>query len=64
MLPPTRPGAQPLTFVSSVDGTTQQYALYMPHPIPPGEKYPLVITLHAEESNERQNLRQVFGAPS
>jgi len=55
-------GAQLATFVSSVDQSSQQYALYVPRPSAPDAKYPLVVSLHSEESNPRLNLRQVFGA--
>src|ERR1700738_4753550 len=55
------PGAQSLTFVSTVDDSDQPYALYLPREFEPAKKYPLVISLHAEESNHRLNLMQVLG---
>jgi pimeloyl-ACP methyl ester carboxylesterase len=57
-------GAQLSAVISSVDGSTQPYALYVPQSFRPDQKYPLLITLHSEESNHRLSLRQVFGAPS
>ena len=57
-------GAQLAEVVSSVDGTAQPYALYVPKSFRPDQKYPLLITLHSEESNHRLSLKQVFGAPT
>ncbi len=57
-------GAQLADFVSTVDQSLQPYALYVPGSFRPDERYPLVISLHSEESNHRLNLRQVFGAAS
>jgi enterochelin esterase-like enzyme len=57
-------GAQLADFVSTVDQSLQPYALYIPSSFRPDQKYPLVITLHSEESDHKLNLRQVFGAPS
>jgi poly(3-hydroxybutyrate) depolymerase len=56
-----RTGPQVLTFLSSVDDTDQPYALYLPKNYAAGKKYPLVISLHGENSNHRLNLRRVFG---
>jgi poly(3-hydroxybutyrate) depolymerase len=55
------PGPQIPTFVSSVDDSEQPYALYLPKSFEAGKKYPLVISLHAEDSNHRLNLLQVLG---
>ncbi len=55
------PGPQTLTFVSSVDDSEQPYALYLPKSFDPQKKYPLVVSLHAEDSNHRLNLIQLFG---
>jgi fermentation-respiration switch protein FrsA (DUF1100 family) len=55
------PGAQSLKFVSTVDESEQPYALYLPRDFEPEKKYPLVISLHSEESNHRLNLMQVLG---
>ncbi len=54
-------GAQVATFVSSIDDSSQPYALYVPPSLEPGKTYPLLISLHAEESSHRLNLRQIFG---
>ncbi|HUI78903.1 MAG TPA: alpha/beta hydrolase-fold protein [Bryobacteraceae bacterium] len=59
---PLRP--QTLTFVSSVDASEQPYALYLPRTLDSGKKYPVVISLHSEDSNQRNNLLQVLGASS
>ncbi len=49
------------TFLSAVDGSRQPYALYVPRFLDPSKKYPLVLSLHSEDSNHRLNLKQVFG---
>jgi predicted esterase len=56
-----RTGAQPLTFRSTVDDSDQAYAVYLPPSFSPARKYPLVVSLHSEDSNQRLNLRQLFG---
>jgi len=56
-----RTGAQALTFFSTVDDSHQPYALYLPPTFDPSKKYPLVISLHSEDSTQRLNLRQLFG---
>lgn len=53
---------QVLTFHSEVDGSQQLYAVYTPKSFVAGQKYPLVISLHMEQSTHRLNLRQVLGA--
>ena len=58
MLPP---GPQVVTYRSSVDDSDQPYALYVPPAVDPGRAYPVVISLHGENSNHLMNLRQVFG---
>ena len=55
-------GPQLLTFVSGVDGTQQPYALYLPPAYDKSKAYPLVVSLHSEESTHRLNFRQLFGA--
>lgn len=55
-------GPQLLTFVSEVDGTQQPYALYLPPDFDKTKAYPLVVSLHSEESTHRLNFRQLFGA--
>src|SRR5512142_2054419 len=60
---PASPGARNVTFRSSADGSEQPYALYVPRTFDPARKYPLVISLHAEETNHAVNLAQVLGMP-
>jgi pimeloyl-ACP methyl ester carboxylesterase len=55
-------GPHLLTFVSEVDGTQQPYALYLPPGFDKTKAYPLVVSLHSEESTHRLNFRQLFGA--
>ena len=57
-------GPQIATFHSNVDDSDQPYALYVPKSFDPSRKYPLVISLHQEESNHRLNLRALFGVPT
>ena len=59
-----RPGPQLATFHSTVDDSNQPYAIYVPRSLEPGRRYPLVVSLHSEESNHRLNLRQIFGVPA
>jgi poly(3-hydroxybutyrate) depolymerase len=54
-------GPQLLTFFSSVDGSAQPYALYLPPTYDSAKPYPLVVSLHSEESTHRLNFRQLFG---
>lgn len=54
-------GSQVLTAVSTVDGTEQPYALYLPKSFDPQKEYGLLLSLHSEESNHRLNLAQVLG---
>ena len=54
-------GAQLETFRSTVDDSEQPYALYVPRGSTSSKKYPLLISLHSEDTNHRMNLRQVFG---
>lgn len=58
---PAAEGPGIASFESAVDGSRQQYALYLPRNFDPARKYPLLISLHSEESNHRLNLKQVFG---
>lgn len=56
--------AEVATYVSRVDDSEQPYALYVPpglNSAGQGRKYPLVIALHAEESNAEIGLMRVFG---
>src|SRR4051812_47711568 len=57
-------GPQVVTFASDVDDTDQPYALYLPKNLDSSKKYPLVIMLHAAESNHRLALRRLFGWPN
>ncbi len=50
---------QVLTF-RAADGSEQPYAVYTPR-FEAGKTYPLVISLHMEQSTHRINLRQVLG---
>jgi pimeloyl-ACP methyl ester carboxylesterase len=54
-------GAQLATFRSSADGTEQPYALYVPRGFDAAQRYPLLLSLHSEDTNHRMNLRQAFG---
>src|SRR5262245_57363204 len=56
-------GAQVVTFRSTADNSEQPYALYAPRNLDPARKYPLLISLHSEDTNHRVNLRQAFGLP-
>lgn len=54
-------GPRVLTYTSSVDGSQQPYALYMPRTFDPPKEYGLLVSLHSEDSNHRLNLAQVLG---
>jgi pimeloyl-ACP methyl ester carboxylesterase len=54
-------GPQLQTVASTVDGTPQPYALYLPQSYDSQKEYPLLLSLHSEESNHRLNLAQVLG---
>ncbi len=56
-------GQTVVTIRSTVDGSEQLYALYTPKSLDPGRRYPLVLSLHEEESNHVMNLKRVFGLP-
>jgi len=61
---PARPEAgvtQIATFLSTADDSEQPFALYLPRTFEPGKKYPVVISLHAEDTAPRWNLYQVLG---
>ncbi|MGA3239753.1 MAG: alpha/beta hydrolase-fold protein [Bryobacteraceae bacterium] len=57
-------GPRLLTFFSSADGSEQPYALYLPPTYDSAKPYPLVVSLHSEESTHRLNFRQLFGVAS
>jgi len=56
-------GQTTITFHSSIDGSEQPYALYAPKALDAARRYPLVISLHEEESNHVANLKHIFGVP-
>jgi len=53
-----------LTFSSAVDRSQQPYAIYVPRNLEPGREYPLVVSLHSEDSDHRLNLAQMLGPPA
>ena len=57
-------GPRAATFHSAIDNSDQPYALYLPRRFDPSRKYPLVVSLHAEETNHSVNLVQLLGQPS
>lgn len=57
----TGTGIRSAAYHSAIDDSDQPYALYLPKTFDPDRKYPLVISLHEEESNHLVNLRRVFG---
>jgi len=59
-----QPQLQSPTFTSTVDGSEQPYALYVPSNLDASQKYPLVVSLHSEDSNYRLALRQLLGPPN
>src|SRR5579872_3112760 len=54
-------GPQVVTFLSQVDDSNQPYALYVPPNLDRSRKYPLVISLHAEDTSPQMCLMRVFG---
>jgi len=60
----TGPGPRLVTYLSPVDDTEQPYSLYVPPSLEPGRKYPLVISLHAEDTSPQICLMRVFGQQS
>lgn len=52
------------TYRSTVDQSEQPYALYVPKSYDPARHYPVVISLHEEDSNHVINLKRVFGIPA
>jgi len=56
-------GPQVLTFPSSVDPAQQQYALYVPKNFDATRRYPLLVSLHSEDSTHRLNLVQILVEP-
>ncbi|HEX3879411.1 MAG TPA: alpha/beta hydrolase-fold protein [Bryobacteraceae bacterium] len=55
-------GPLSLNFASTVDHSQQPYALYLPPDFDRDTTYPLLVSLHSEESTHRLNFRQLFGA--
>ncbi len=58
---PAPSGPQAATFRSSVDDSSQRYALYVPPNLDRARKYPLVIGLHGEEMSPEICLMRIFG---
>ena len=56
-------GQTVVTYRSAVDQSEQPYALYVPKSYDPARRYPVVVSLHEEESNHVVNLKRVFGIP-
>ncbi|MEO8370550.1 MAG: prolyl oligopeptidase family serine peptidase [Candidatus Solibacter sp.] len=56
-------GQSAVRYRSSVDQSEQPYALFVPKSYDPARRYPVVISLHAEESNHIVSLQMVFGIP-
>jgi predicted esterase len=54
-------GPRVLTVISTLDGSEQPYALYLPRSFDPPKEYGLLVSLHSEDSNHRLNLAQVLG---
>src|SRR5438270_11442403 len=52
-----------VTIRSTVDQLDQPYALYVPRSYDPARRYPVVISLHEEDSNHVINLKRIFGIP-
>src|SRR5450755_1080096 len=57
-------GQTVVTYRSTVDRSEQPYALYVPKSYDPARRYPVVLSLHEEESNHVVNLKRVFGVPA
>lgn len=55
-------GARVLTVFSAADQSQQPYAIAAPRSFEPGRTYPLVVSLHSEDSDHRLNLAQIQGA--
>src|SRR5438874_8836691 len=61
---PDTGGAQVAAFRSTVDGSRQEYALYVPRTHDPAHKLPLIVGLHEEESNHIAELKHLFAVPA
>ena len=57
-------GQTVVTYRSTADQSEQPYALYVPKSYDPARRYPVVVSLHEEESNHVVNLQRVFGIPA
>ena len=53
---------QMVRFSASADGSQQTYALYAARDLVVNRRYPLVISLHGEETSPQLNLRQLLGS--
>src|SRR5512140_2955235 len=56
-------GQSVVRYRSTVDQSEQPYALYVPRNYDAARRYPVVISLHPEESNHIVSLQMVFGIP-
>jgi hypothetical protein len=50
-------------FLSTADGTSQEYTVYTPRNYDAARKYPLILALHEEDSNHIAELKHVFALP-
>ena len=57
-------GQTVVTYRSTADRSEQPYAQYVPKSYDPARRYPVVVSLHEEESNHVVNLKRVFGVPA
>src|ERR1035437_6719376 len=57
-------GQTVVTYRSTADQSEQPYALYVPKSWDSERRYPVVVSLHEEESNHAVNLKRVFGIPA
>ena len=60
---PQRGGPRLASFLSSADGSEQEYAVYAPRTYDPARKYPVIVALHEEDSNHIAELKHVFAVP-
>lgn len=50
-----------MTYISGLDGSEQPYTIYIPKNLDRARRYPLLVALHGEGSNDRLMMRIVFG---
>lgn len=58
---PDRNVPRVMTYISGIDGTEQPYTIYVPKNLDRARRYPLLVALHGEGSNDRLMMRIVFG---